>query len=404
LAETLAVLLPAPVIVESAPESVAENENSAPEPSAIELDEVTFSAPEPSVPEHSEPTLLGLDPPSLKPVVQQPDAEVPPLDAVEAFEEEPTAEQSTAIAETQVEPQLSSGMAFAEASQTPADQAAPQKRTCIMVLGMHRSGTSAITGTLIKFGVAGPKTLVFGNSDNPKGHWESQPLIDFHDRLLASAGTNWHEAKLFNLTWLESDAALPFYDEAKSLFSDEYSNTELFVLKDPRICRFFPFWEKVLVDQNIDIKILIPFRNPLEVANSLLARNGFSLKHGLLLWLIHLVMAEKFSRPYPRCCVLMDDFLGNWRSVIQNIAAQLNAALPLSAASVESEIDAFLTPDLRHHTISEYEWRRHPAVHDWVKQAFDSFLQMSSGATSKSKDQQMDMMYRRLFFTLDLIN
>ena len=71
----------------------------------------------------------------------------------------------------------------------------------IVVLGMHRSGTSAVAGTLTKLGGAAPKHLLTADSGNPRGYFESVAFMEFHDELLASAGSCWHDWRLFNPGW-----------------------------------------------------------------------------------------------------------------------------------------------------------------------------------------------------------
>ena len=65
-------------------------------------------------------------------------------------------------------------------------------RRAILVLGMHRSGTSAVTGLLVRLG-ARAKTLIRPNEHNPLGFWESDAFFAYHERLLRDAGTDWDE-------------------------------------------------------------------------------------------------------------------------------------------------------------------------------------------------------------------
>jgi hypothetical protein len=74
-----------------------------------------------------------------------------------------------------------------------ARDGATTSRIAILVLGMHRSGTSALTGTLIRLGLQGPATLMVPLEANPLGYWESRPFCDFHDHLLDAGGTTWDQ-------------------------------------------------------------------------------------------------------------------------------------------------------------------------------------------------------------------
>src|ERR1700712_2357048 len=70
---------------------------------------------------------------------------------------------------------------------------ASTKRRAILVLGMHRSGTSALSGVVNALGPAAPKPLLAPRADNPRGFFESAALADAHDDLLLSAGSYWDD-------------------------------------------------------------------------------------------------------------------------------------------------------------------------------------------------------------------
>src|SRR5262245_64476851 len=74
-------------------------------------------------------------------------------------------------------------------------------KTALVVAGMHRSGTSALTRVLSLLGCDLPKTLMAGAASNETGHWESQAVADFNDELLESAGSSWHDWLAFNAGW-----------------------------------------------------------------------------------------------------------------------------------------------------------------------------------------------------------
>ncbi len=58
-------------------------------------------------------------------------------------------------------------------------------RTCLLVLGSHRSGTSMLTRILAIAGATLPKRLMAAGQGNESGHWEPSALVQYHDRLLA---------------------------------------------------------------------------------------------------------------------------------------------------------------------------------------------------------------------------
>jgi len=119
-------------------------------------------------------------------------------------------------------------------------------RSAVIVLGMHRSGTSALARVLNLLGCDLPKNLMAANPTNEAGHWEPQLIAALNDRILESGGSSWDDWLRFNPRWLDSPKAEEFCEEAVELTRSEFGGSRLFVLKDPRICRLLPFWQRVL--------------------------------------------------------------------------------------------------------------------------------------------------------------
>ena len=73
------------------------------------------------------------------------------------------------------------------------------QRTCLLVLGMHRSGTSAFTRILNLMGAKLPKQLIGALPGNEAGHWEPERLVLLHDQMLAEAGSSWRDLRPLDL-------------------------------------------------------------------------------------------------------------------------------------------------------------------------------------------------------------
>ncbi|VFU07823.1 protein of unknown function [Methylocella tundrae] len=106
-------------------------------------------------------------------------------------------------------------------------------RKVILVVGMHRSGTSAITGTMVQLGLGAPLTLMPSNNENERGYWESLRISVLHDELLAAAGSSWRDWRAFDRTWHHSVCGNAFRTRAKLLFGEEFGEAELFCLQGP---------------------------------------------------------------------------------------------------------------------------------------------------------------------------
>jgi hypothetical protein len=200
---------------------------------------------------------------------------------------------------------------------------AKSSKTCLFVLGMHRSGTSAFTRILSLLGATLSKTLLPGNFSNPTGHWESQQLLNIHESVLCSAGTTWSEWAKFNAEWYRSSELNTYKQQILSELERDFSESSLFTVKDPRVRRFFPLWRAALREFGAETRVILPFRNPLDVAASLRARDGFYPTHSYLLWLRHLLNAEADSRGLVRAFTRYEDLMEDWRGVTQAMTREL---------------------------------------------------------------------------------
>src|SRR4030095_16158685 len=72
-------------------------------------------------------------------------------------------------------------------------------RTAILVLGMHRSGTSAVSGFLVRLGAQAPRNLLPPSPHTLLGYWEASAFVEFHARLLRVGGSRWNSWTSFNV-------------------------------------------------------------------------------------------------------------------------------------------------------------------------------------------------------------
>src|SRR6266850_1768989 len=121
-------------------------------------------------------------------------------------------------------------------------QADEHSRRVVFVLGMHRSGTSALARALHALGLGLPGHLLPPAPDNLEGYFESRDLTRLNERILAAAGTAWHDPAPIPEAWFGSGDALAFHERAKAFVSETLASSPTVVLKDPRLCRLLPFW------------------------------------------------------------------------------------------------------------------------------------------------------------------
>lgn len=155
---------------------------------------------------------------------------------------------------------------------SPARPAAGQRPRIVVVLGMHRSGTSLLTGTLQKAGLELGK-VVHSAPHNRKGNRESISIRTVHEDLLERAGGSWRQP-------LESVRWSPVHQALRDPIISRFQGQPLWGVKDPRALFCLEGWLEVLPQMQL-VGIV---RHPESVVRSLQARNGFPLVEGLDLW------------------------------------------------------------------------------------------------------------------------
>jgi lipopolysaccharide biosynthesis protein len=246
---------------------------------------------------------------------------------------------------------------------------------------MHRSGTSVITRVLGLLGGQLPENLMLPNPANEQGYWESMDLYSIHEELLSRAGTSWDDVLRFPEPWFASEEAKDFQQRILAVLHREFGTAQLFVIKDPRISRLVPLWLAVLRQFESEPGFVLPLRHPLEVAASLRTRDGLPKADSLLLWLRHLVEAEKATRGQRRSFVSYEALLADWRKEIKRIGRDLEISWPELTSERSIEIDAFLSTSLRHHEYSEKELDTCPEIGQWVKRIYHAAMRAARGSS-----------------------
>lgn len=265
-----------------------------------------------------------------------------------------------------------------------------RQAVCVIVAGMHRSGTSALTRVLSLLGCSLPTNLLAANSGNETGYWEPAKIMELNDRLLASAGCGWDDWTAVPADWFQSLEAAGHKEEAAEIFRAEYPKARLSVLKDPRACRLMPFWLDVLRDVGVDPVVAIPVRNPLEVVSSLVERDGSDPHHNRLLWTRHVLDAERYSRGVPRYFCSYDTLLENWSAVMSQMSEALGVRWPRMSAQTVMDVEAFLKPQLRRHDLDPALFLRDRNESEWLKTTFSVVSRWALSAEDAEGTEDLD--------------
>ena len=271
----------------------------------------------------------------------------------------------------------------------PNDAALCSASQIILIAGMHQSGTSALANMVARLIGVAPKTPGPASADNRKDDWESDGLRRFHDELLQSAGTWWDDFTQFDPSWLDSPAASRFETELEGLLGQEFPIRDVFFVEDPRIARILPFWLNFAGRYDIAAKIVIPLRNPLEVAASLRKRNGLSTRHGLLLWLRQVLDAEAHSRGHRRIFTSHEALLQDWRKVAARIGTLLELDWPRLCIETEADIDALISAVEPHQDAETDDSGQLEFVSEWVAEVYEMLLPLSKSDSPTLTKTQM---------------
>jgi hypothetical protein len=253
---------------------------------------------------------------------------------------------------------------------------------------MHRSGTSALTRVANLLGADLPKNLMPPNAENESGFWESDDLMTIHDEALATAGSRWDDWRAIEGSWFRSPAAERSIGNILQVLNRDFEKSRLFVIKDPRLCRLWPLWREALARFEAQPLIVLSIRNPLEVIASLKARNGFTPLKGGLLWLRHVVDAERETRDLPRAVATYADLLDNWTEVARDIGRRLDLDWPRRSGL--SEIERFLSSSLRHHAYDSHALAENRHLSVWLERTYEALLRMVRNPIDRKSLAQLD--------------
>ena len=241
----------------------------------------------------------------------------------------------------------------------------------IFVLGMHRSGTSAITRGLKAVGVELGDRLLTIAADNEKGFWEDADFYDLNVEILQHLGCEWHTLQPLNPSVFEREDMASYRLRAVELVRKKIDHISVFGVKDPRAARLMHFWKSVFAHLGIKIGFVIVVRHPLSVARSVKARNGFDEEKTHYLWLEHMIPSFLGSVGYPRVVVNYDSVMDHPDFQLRRIAAALNLPFDDRDENYQEFAEVFLEERLRHTRFQFEDLRIDPAVPKEVTGAYE---------------------------------
>lgn len=217
----------------------------------------------------------------------------------------------------------------------------------LVVLGMHRSGTSVVTRGLQVLGVNLGGTLYSATEGvNDKGFWEDIDLHSLDVEMLAALGSDWHH--LFPISHRDVGVLRNkgYFLRAVELLRQKMSTEHVFGFKDPRMAKLLPFWKEVFSYCQFDVTYILTVRHPTSVVKSLAKRDSFDTEKSYLLWLGHIITSMVDSADGKRVLVDYDRLMRSPENELTRIAKATE--LEINPAELQNYKSEFLDQKLRH--------------------------------------------------------
>lgn len=208
-------------------------------------------------------------------------------------------------------------------------------RKALLVLGMHRSGTSLLACLLNHVGAALPSDVIGPSSGNPLGHWEPKNLVEIDDHVFHALKRRWDDPLAIDRSWFHSECAANLIDRIRVQILHDYGQSRLLLIKDPRICRLLPLYLVALQNLDVEPLIILQLRPAQQVIQSLARRDGLPSEISALLWARSILEAERHSRDCSRVWMTFDSILTVPGVALDHIAEQLGVSWPIKPCTLE---------------------------------------------------------------------
>jgi hypothetical protein len=224
-----------------------------------------------------------------------------------------------------------------------------QPRPIVMVLGMHRSGTSLCSHILSALGVDMADDIGV-DVGNDKGHWERWEIAEFHDRILSLFNRDYsglfHDFFLPEAWWADPHVA-QIRREICAFLKRRMGDT-YFGFKDPRTVRLMPVWHQIITELKLTPRIVLCLRSPAQTARSLNARDGLDPKIGEYRWFVHMIDFFRYTSNFDFCTVKYEEWFNDPWVNINKLQKFLDLPWQQSEADLSLVLSAIIDSAARH--------------------------------------------------------
>jgi hypothetical protein len=225
---------------------------------------------------------------------------------------------------------------------------AVQRRPIVLVLGMHRSGTSLCAYILSALGVDMTDDVepTLGNA----GRWERWEIVEFHDRILRLYNRDYyghfHDFALPGAWW--ADPRVVQIKREIVAFLEQRMGNGYFGFKDPRTVRLMPVWHQSLNELRLAPRLVLCLRNPAHVTRSLHVRDGLDPEIGEYRWLVHMIDFFRYANGLDSCTVEYDGWFDNPEANIKKLQTFLDLPWQQSQADLALVLSGIIDPAAQH--------------------------------------------------------
>ena len=259
-------------------------------------------------------------------------------------------------------------------SSGPADKRNPK---LVVVIGMHRSGTSAITRGLKALDVElGDRLWPPNEAVNAKGFWEDMDINALNIEMMKALNTDWHYLSPIKQSEFEMLSRDEFLLRAAALLRAKVGDNARFGFKDPRVAKLLPFWKEVVEHCHYEANYLLMTRHPSSVVESLRQREGFDAEKSYLLWLVHMLECIGATNGCRRVLVDFDRLMQNPERELGRIGSAFS--LTVNAEAMATYMSDFLDDALRHTTFQPEELAQDVACLPLVRDVYAALLSVAA--------------------------
>jgi hypothetical protein len=226
-----------------------------------------------------------------------------------------------------------------------------KKTRIVVILGMHRCGTSLLANFLNAIGIDFGRNFLPHDEWNAEGYWENKDILAAHEEILKVLKSEWKDPRVFlEPAWLLEPEIRDLKARLIDTVRSETTKTKsIWGFKDPRTSVLLPIWWEIFTELEIEPSCVLAVRSPASVAASLGKRDGLSDSHSQLLWLKYSLNALAYSTDYPRVVTDYDRWFDSGHEQARMVVDSLKLPWPVSEEKIAEAVNLTIRPQLRHH-------------------------------------------------------